>query len=74
MNKKFLIPMLGAFVFAMTYTIANSSLNEDETPMFLENENIAFAGGYTCRPHTTNCPLPGNIAISYIKSYAPPAE
>lgn len=75
MNKKFLIPIIGAFAFAMTYTVSNSTLSENGTPMFLESENIAYAGGYTCAPKNwEGCPFGAGNLFDYIKVVPPPVE
>jgi hypothetical protein len=69
MKKKFLIPVLGVFAFAIT----NSS-NENNTDVFLNTDNIAFAkevisAGHSCKPQAWSfCPLIGNgNAVAYVK-------
>lgn len=43
MKKKFLIPVLGLFTFAMAYTVTSSTLTNNGTPLFTNGDNVAFA-------------------------------
>jgi hypothetical protein len=42
MKKRFLIPTLGVFAFAMAFTFSTSS-NTGDSPMFVDSDNIAQA-------------------------------
>jgi hypothetical protein len=77
MKKIFLIPILGIFVFALAIT--NSS-NDNNTDLFLNTDNIAFAqetlsAGHSCKPRALSfCPVIGNgNAVGYTK-VSPPKE
>jgi hypothetical protein len=42
MKKRFLIPILGVFAFAIAFTFYTSS-NTGDSPMFIDSDNIAHA-------------------------------
>jgi hypothetical protein len=42
MKKRFLIPTLGVFAFAMAFTFSISS-NNGESAIFIDSDNIAYA-------------------------------
>ncbi len=46
MKKKFLIPILGVFVCAMSFTFTNNSSTNDASGLFIESDNIALAESY----------------------------
>jgi hypothetical protein len=69
MKKKFLIPVLGLFVFAIATTINNPESNNEDLALFVESDNIVYAeGGYTCIPRNWHCPLnQAHTITSYIR-------
>lgn len=66
MKKKFLIPILGMFVFAMVFSFSNNanSSNDGIASLFVESDNIAYAEniGAHCTYSTGNyCIINGII-------------